>query len=220
MLQDNETAVTKDEDPQTAHTLSALPALDISAARAAMDQATDKWHTHPAVISPSDHVLGLHHANFELWHLEDEARDPRASAQHIAAVKRSIDQVNQARNNTAEAIDEALMLYLSARQLPHANAPLHSETPGQMLDRLSILSLKQFHTAQECTRTGASEAHRERNRQRLAILQTQSADLADCLHQLWSDVLHGQRRFKLYRQFKMYNDADLNPVLYRDPSTT
>jgi hypothetical protein len=86
-----------------------------------------------------------------------------------------------------------------------------------MIDRLSILALKRFHTEEETRRPDASPAHRERNLARLEILDNQLNDLAACLDVLWNDILYSRRRFKLYRQLKMYNDPTLNPVLYRNP---
>src|SRR5205823_8785038 len=94
-------------------------------------------------------------------------------------------------------------------------APLHSETPGLIIDRLSILALKIYHTREEAHRRDASAEHRERNRARLAILTDQRSDLAHCLDLLWCEILAGTRRFKLYRQLKMYNDPTLNPAIYR-----
>jgi hypothetical protein len=91
----------------------------------------------------------------------------------------------------------------------------HSETPGMMIDRLSILSLKLFHTRQELDRSGAPAGHRERNVERFATLQGQRDDLTRCLERLWLQVCGGERSFKQYRQLKMYNDPELNPVLYR-----
>jgi hypothetical protein len=84
-----------------------------------------------------------------------------------------------------------------------------------MIDRLSILALKLFHTREEMERAGAPAGHTERNRERLAILTGQRADLAGCLVRLWEETLAGTRRFKLYRQLKMYNDPSLNPAVYR-----
>jgi hypothetical protein len=83
-----------------------------------------------------------------------------------------------------------------------------------MIDRLSILELKRFHTEEEVARA-AGEEHGQRNRARLAVLKDQRDDLRDALDALWADVMSGKRRFKLYRQMKMYNDPALNPVLYR-----
>jgi Protein of unknown function (DUF4254) len=91
---------------------------------------------------------------------------------------------------------------------------LHSETPGLMIDRLSILALKIYHTRDEANRASATEEHRMRNVERLAVLEEQRDDLAGCLDLLWAEVLGGTRRFKLYRQMKMYNDPELNPAVY------
>ncbi len=175
------------------------------------------WHAEPIQVEELDLVAALHAANFQLWHFEDEARDPLASDEQIASSKRSIDKVNQRRNDLAELIDATLLENLGHHDQP--GIPLHSETPGQMLDRLSILSLKLFHTAEETHREDASEAHRERNRTRLNVLREQQNDLAGCLAELWAQVMRWQRRFKRYHQYKMYNDPELNPVLYRGKQT-
>jgi hypothetical protein len=112
-----------------------------------------------------------------------------------------------------------LLAWLAARGLPNAEAPLNSESPGLMIDRLSILALKMYHTRDEAERRDAPEGHAVRNRERLAVLTEQRADLAMCLDALWEETLKGTRRFKLYRQMKMYNDPDLNPAIYRNSST-
>jgi hypothetical protein len=91
---------------------------------------------------------------------------------------------------------------------------LNSESPGLIIDRLSILALKIYHTRVEAERAGAPEGHAERNLERLAILEEQRRDLAACLAALWRETLQGARRFKLYRQLKMYNDPALNPAVY------
>lgn len=167
----------------------------------------------PDPHSPFDQlVLDQHQANFDLWHCEDQARDPDASDAAIVAVKRSIDRLNQRRNDLVEQIDLAL---LNAATL-NPSAPLHSETPGLIIDRLSILSLKLFHTEEQLHRS--TPEHRALNQQRLLLLNEQRTDLSACLTHLWADVLSGQRRFKLYRQLKMYNDPALNPVLYSKSS--
>jgi hypothetical protein len=155
-----------------------------------------------------------HRANFDLWHIEDEARTPGASDAALADVKRRIDTTNQLRNDLAEELDRALMDWLAPQGLLSVSAPLHSESPGLMIDRLSILALKIYHTRDETERVEVPEGHRERNRARLAILEEQRRDLADCLDTLWRETLAGARRFKLYRQLKMYNDPTLNPAIY------
>lgn len=183
------------------------------------DISTIQWHRHAADLPDettlSSLVLQLHRANFDLWHQEDEARAPHATDAQIAATKRNIDRINQRRNDTVERIDSALLEYLSPLHLPASDAPLHSETPGLILDRLSILALKRFHTAEEIERPDAPDQHRLRNQQRLQLLEEQSVDLTNCLIELWKEVQAGTKRFKLYRQLKMYNDPDLNPAIYR-----
>lgn len=154
-----------------------------------------------------------HSANFVLWHAEDEARLPLASDARIAAVKREIDRINQKRNDTAEDIDACLLAHLSDAGL-QPRGEQHSETPGMMIDRLSILSLKHFHTVQEMERADAPVGHRERNAERLDALEQQRGDLARCLDRLWTQVCAGERYFRQYRQLKMYNDPELNPALY------
>ena len=104
-----------------------------------------------------------------------------------------------------------LLDWLKARGLPNPDAPLNSESPGLMIDRLSILALKIYHTREEAEREDAPTGHAERNRERLAILEEQRADLAECLDALWQETLGGTRRFKLYRQLKMYNDPLAEP---------
>ena len=183
------------------------------------DQCTAVWHRQEPAVSPSlggfsRLVAEQHLANFELWHAEDRARAPRATDQEIAAVKRFIDHVNQRRNDLAEQCDMFLLDRLSQETLPAAGAELHSESPGLILDRLSILSLKIFHTGEEVDRREAPAGHCDRNRQRLSILTEQREDLAAGLDRLWQQILNGERRFKLYRQLKMYNDPQLNPSVY------
>ena len=198
-----------------------LPALSIRSLHitALHDQCTAAWHqTVPAVadaLTGFDRTLAEQHlANFELWHLEDMARAPQATDQDLARGKRLIDQANQRRNDLSEQCDVLLLESLSQQQLPAPDAPLHSESPGLILDRLSILSLKLFHTREEIDRPGSPAGHSERNRQRLQILLEQRGDLAGALDSLWQQVLDRQRGFKLYRQLKMYNDPALNPAVY------
>jgi hypothetical protein len=193
------------------------------------DEATLRWHR--SGLSPEEesifaavaaaHIqasanlaqlaLALHRANYDLWHEEDKARAPHATDADVARVKQAIDAMNQMRNDRMEAMDRAL---LNAAGPQNPDAPLHSESPGLILDRLSILALKLYHTAEESRRASASEAHRQRNLERLHLLEDQRGDLAACLDALWAEVIAGRRRFKLYRQLKMYNDPELNPAVY------
>ena len=185
------------------------------------DHTVAAWHIAPDSEVGTEKnawlrmVARQHRANFELWHIEDEARVPGARDSELAGVKRRVDTTNQRRNDLAEELDRALLGWLEPQGLPNQDAPLHSESPGLMIDRLSILALKIFHTREEAERADAPEGHAERNRQRLAILEEQRGDLRDCLDALWCATLSSGRRFKLYRQLKMYNDPSLNPAVYR-----
>jgi len=190
--------------------------LDAFSIARVQDEMTRAWHgAGPGAGADLAGVMALtlaqHRANFDLWHEEDKARDPGATDAEITAVKHAIDGLNQRRNDLVEKID----LWLLGRLEQNEAAPLHSETPGLMIDRLSILALKIYHTREEAHRVSATEAHRRRNVERLALLDEQRADLAGCLDALWAEVLAGTRRFKLYRQMKMYNDPELNPAVYR-----
>jgi hypothetical protein len=184
------------------------------------DQLNARWHSpapgapEPAIDDWLALVAAQHRANFELWHIEDEARTPGCTDAELAEVKRRVDQTNQRRNDLAEQLDRTLLARLEPQGLPNREAPLHSESPGLIIDRLSILALKIYHTREEAQREDAPPGHAERNRERLAILEEQRADLASCLDALGRETLAGSRRFKLYRQLKMYNDPSLNPAVY------
>lgn len=191
------------------------PPLDAAAMVRRLAAWTVQWHSETAPCAEGGDLLEwLHRTNFVLWHLEDAARDPAVTDQAIADTKRAIDRANQQRNDAVERFDGRLLQQLAVDNLPAPHAPLHSETPGMMTDRLSILTLKLFHTAEEVTRADTDQKHRTRNRERLAILQQQCDDLARCLDDLLTAVRQGTRSYRLYRQLKMYNDPELNPVLY------
>ncbi len=201
---------------------------------ALLDRLTREWHERPeagldgSVGAPlgeapsganaKDEWLQAvgrqHRTNFDLWHIEDEARALGATDTHIAAVKRRIDGTNQQRNDLIEELDCILLGWLEERGLPNAAAPLNSEPPGMIIDRLSILALKIYHTREEAGRSDAPAGHAARNQERLGILEEQRAGLSGCLDALWQEVLGGGRRFKVYRQLKMYNDPSLNPAIY------
>ncbi len=186
------------------------------------DQLVGCWHTAPDSLDealPSDWLSAVarqHRANFNLWHIEDEARTPGVTDAELAAVKHRIDRTNQLRNDLAERLDCMLLDWLEPEGLPRKEAPLNSESPGLIIDRLSILALKIYHTREEAARADAAPGHAERNRDRLAVLEMQRTDLTGCLDALWRETVAGTRRFKLFRQLKMYNDPSLNPAIYHN----
>jgi hypothetical protein len=191
-----------------------LDALLITGMQDEMTTALHATEGEVEIETGADGLMALamaqHRANFDLWHEEDKARAPEVTDAEIARVKRAIDTLNQRRNDLVEKMDAWLMERLDQNK----SASLHSETPGLMIDRLSILALKIYHTREETQRTSATDAHRVRNKERLILLEEQREDLAFCLDSLWAEVLGGTRRFKLYRQMKMYNDPELNPAVY------
>jgi hypothetical protein len=177
------------------------------------------WHRE---AKPDNHYHGFlslvceeHQCNYLLWHEEDLARDPSATDAQIAAVKRNIDCWNQRRNDGIEQLDDALAQRLIAcRTVVLPGAPPNTETPGSVIDRLSILALRIYHMEEQAERGDVAESHRTKAAQRLSILYEQHRDLARSLGELVDDIFSGSKRLKVYRQFKMYNDPSLNPRIY------
>jgi len=160
-------------------------------------------------------VSTQHQVNFELWHQEDLARDPDVSDSNVARVKREIDVLNQRRNDLIEQLDQFLVNELSRENVNTTDqTELNSETPGSIIDRLSINALKIYHMDEEIQREDASEIHQKKCFGKLSVLQEQREDLSQCLDKLLVDLSTGKKRLKVYQQMKMYNDESLNPVLY------
>jgi hypothetical protein len=157
-----------------------------------------------------------HRCNCLLWAEEDQARRRDVPDSAIAANKRAIDGFNQERNDAVERVDEHLLIALGATA-PAAGARLHSETAGAMCDRQSILALKIHHMRLQALRPDATPEHRRTCKDKLARLIEQRTDLGRCFDALLADCAAGRAYFKVYRQFKMYNDPTLNPYLYGAP---
>jgi hypothetical protein len=158
-------------------------------------------------------IADNHRFNCALWAEEDLARRRNVPDAEIAQNKRAIDGFNQKRNDAVERIDEVLLSLLAdAPKRPEAKQ--NSETAGAMVDRLSILSLKIHHMRLQTLRSDVDTAHIEACKAKLARLVEQRQDLAACLDRLLREAARGEAFFKVYRQFKMYNDPKLNPALY------
>lgn len=148
------------------------------------------------------------------WHEEDKARATDVSDAVIAGVKRNIDHSNQRRVNEIEKLDLVLEDLLKNKSANGSSrVPLNCETPGSIVDRISILVLKIHHMDEQSRRKDASPAHRQKCAGKAAVMREQLADLSGCLDQLIKDVRAGKRRFKTYYQFKMYNDPETNPYM-------
>ncbi len=147
------------------------------------------------------------------WHLEDIIRDPNIDPVAALALKRRIDASNQDRTDMVEELDSWLRdKYVDVHVLP--DATINTESPAWALDRLSILALKIYHMDLEAHRPDADDAHRAKCAGKLNILLQQRVDLISAINALIEDIAAGRKYMKVYRQMKMYNDEDTNPVLY------
>lgn len=176
------------------------------------------WHQHPIENSYQGFLCDVckqHSFNFLLWHEEDKARSTDADDSIIANVKRAIDGYNQQRNDWIEKVDDHLSRLVEEYRVEVSqDARLNSETPGSIVDRLSILALRIYHLREQLDRKDATSKHLAKVQQRVAICLLQRDDLAKCLDQLLCDIFSGRYRHRTYRQLKMYNDPTLNPYLY------
>ena len=148
------------------------------------------------------------------WHYEDIIRDPDIDPSEGMSLKRLIDSSNQNRTEMVEYID-SYFLKLYSNVSPKPNAKVNTESPAWALDRLSILILKIYHMKEESLRKDVSEQHRNTCNEKLQVLLEQQKDLSESIDQLLEDLSKGEKKMKVYKQMKMYNDETLNPVLYK-----
>ena len=147
------------------------------------------------------------------WRLEDIIRDPGIDVGKALEIKRRIDRSNQERTDLVELIDS--YFYEKYQMVTHSKtATFNTESPAWAIDRLSILALKIYHMEQEVLREHVGEEHRSACRKKLAVLLEQQQDLSQAIDQLLTDIESGEKYMKVYKQMKMYNDPNLNPVLY------
>jgi hypothetical protein len=185
------------------------------------NQSVIQWHQSEMDNPfPESSLLAVvckqHQFNYLLWHEEDIARSRDVSDSEIARVKRSIDRYNQQRNDWIEKVDDHISEMLEQDNITtNPSARLNTETPGAAIDRLSILALRIYHLREQLERTDVDESHRQSVANKLAICELQQQELAGSLQELIADLFAGRKRHRTYRQFKMYNDPNLNPFLYR-----
>ncbi|WP_461210510.1 DUF4254 domain-containing protein [Desulfocurvus sp. DL9XJH121] len=204
-----------------------LAALQEAVARI-IDRQTEQvraWHAaepgdlpEPAPAPTLETLAALaareNQVNYQLWHVEDDARRTDVDDADIALCKRRIDGLNQRRNDLIEKVDACLVPLVTPLIPGDAPARHNTETVGSALDRLSIMALKVFHMREQTGRTDVDEAHRESCRAKLSVLMEQRSDLGASVLELLADYAAGLKRPKVYYQFKMYNDPKLNPALY------
>ena len=179
-----------------------------------------RWHNEP-IDNPCNGfeqvVCRQHQFNYQLWHQEDIARSRDVTDEKIAEVKRAIDGFNQQRNDWIEKVDDFITDMLETQGVSVADgARLNTETPGSVIDRLSILSLRIYHLDEQLERKDVDQSHRESVEQKIAICRLQQDELSNSLQELLDDIFAGRKRHRTYRQLKMYNDPALNPYLYKN----
>ena len=149
------------------------------------------------------------------WHYEDIIRDPQIDPEAALVLKRKIDASNQVRTDMVEYIDSYFLQKYNAVTVK-STAKINSESPAWALDRLSILALKIYHMNEEANRQEASLEHRLKCQEKLNVLLEQKKDLTVAIDDLLTDIESGDKYMKVYKQMKMYNDDELNPVLYQN----
>lgn len=187
-------------------------------------EVIDKYHVLDSVDQPFENPYDRNSQQLEhllyrkcwidtvQWHYEDIIRDPEIDPVGALALKRKIDASNQDRTDMVEYIDSYFLEKYKDVTVKD-NATINTESPAWGVDRLSILALKIYHMAEEANRKDASETHRASCQGKLDILLEQRVDLSTAIDQLLDDIAHGRKYMKVYKQMKMYNDEELNPVL-------
>ena len=201
---------------------------DIKISNSALDifqQSVDDYHKHDDINQPIQNPYpdtSLSHLLYKKnwidtvqWHYEDIIRDPNINPEKGMEIKRKIDKSNQDRTEMVEYIDSYFLNKFS-QIVPKEQASINSESPAWVLDRLSILVLKIYHMDEEYKREGAGEEHKDSCKKKLDILLEQRKDLARAIDDLLTDISTGDKKMKVYKQMKMYNDESLNPILYKN----
>ena len=185
------------------------------------DEVIEKYHIIDSVDQAVDNMYDknsfehlLYRKNWidtVQWHYEDIIRLPDIDPVEAIVLKRKIDASNQDRTDMVEYIDSYFLNKFKDVKVKEG-AKINSETPAWAIDRLSILALKIYHMNEEATRTSASEAHRAKCQEKLNVLLEQRVDLSTAIDDLLADYASGDKYVKVYKQMKMYNDEDTNPM--------
>ena len=186
------------------------------------EESIQQYHVEDRVDQPLNNPYPSHSIEHLLykknwidtvqWHYEDLIRDPEIDPQAALVLKRKIDASNQERTDLVEFID-AYFFDQYAQVVVSPEATINTESPAWAVDRLSILALKIYHMQQEVDRTDAAAEHIAQCQTKLSVLLTQKQDLTTAIDQLLTDIAQGSKYMKVYKQMKMYNDDELNPVL-------
>jgi len=175
--------------------------------------SVDQPFTNPYPGAGIDHLLYRKNwIDTVQWHYEDIIRDPDINPVEALKLKRKIDASNQNRTDMVEYIDSYFLEQYKTVS-PKPGATINSESPAWAIDRFSILALKIYHMREEAEREEATKTHREKCKAKLSVLLEQKKDLGTAIDQLLSDIENGNKYMKVYKQMKMYNDEELNPVL-------
>lgn len=188
------------------------------------NQSIDDYHqfndVNKTIENPYDESQLIEHLLYKKnwidtvqWHLEDIIRDPNIDPVEALKLKRWIDKSNQERTDMVEYVD-SWFLQQNAGVKVQDGAKINTESPAWAIDRYSILSLKVYHMNEEANRADASEEHKIQCQNKLNTLLEQHKDLSTAIEELLEDIASGRKYMKVYKQMKMYNDEDLNPVLY------
>jgi hypothetical protein len=198
--------------------------LNANQCYSAFQKSIDDYHVHDHVDTPIKNPYP--EGSFEnllyvknwidtvQWHLEDIIRLPDINPVEALQIKRRIDKSNQDRTDRVEQMDD-YFLFQFKDVTPKPTAKINSETPAWLLDRMSILLLKIYHMKEQTERKDASAEHIAKCQTKLNVLLVQREDMQMAFDQLMEDIRNGDRKMKVYRQMKMYNDESLNPMLYQ-----
>lgn len=175
--------------------------------------AVDQPFVNPYDKDKIDHLLYRKNwIDTVQWHYEDIIRDPNIEPVEALSLKRKIDASNQDRTDLVEFIDSFFLKKYQSAEISE-NATINTESPAWAIDRLSILALKIYHMQEEANRDDATEEHLDKCKQKLQVLLEQKKDLFTAIDHLLVDIEAGNKYMKVYKQMKMYNDEELNPIL-------